>query len=252
MFNHFQCCILSSRGNSQTLRRECKTKEPIHGLCYGLQGAVKSLNTTHTNTRLVESTVIGKRFLAALVALHFTLLSHSLSPLVFRSVRCSFELAWLQGLRKNVCGIGLSEKHVDADQLGHIITYRDFVGADKGEKQLKSRVATYRLSRKVERPGERLTAGVGSLSHLNWNNLKLCDVGQEVATLSCVYIVFLTNITFTTPSAFWLRRHKSKISDRGLCKRDARPDVNLGSKNSKLNKDVALSYASCINLCEFY
>ena len=45
---------------------------------------------------------------------------------------------------------------------------------------MKIKVATHRLSGKVERPCERLTARVGRLPHLNWTTLKLCDLDQEI------------------------------------------------------------------------
>ena len=45
-----------------------------------------------------------------------------------------------------------------------------------------------------------------------------------------------TDITFTTPAAFWLRRHEPKISDRGLGKGDARPDINLKIPGKNPNK----------------
>ena len=47
-------------------------------------------------------------------------------------------------------------------------------------KEGENKVATHRLSRKVERPCERLTARVGRLPHLNWTTLKLCDLDQEI------------------------------------------------------------------------
>ena len=63
----------------------------------------------------------------------------------------------------------------------------------------------------------------------------------------------LTDITFTAPAAFWLRRHEPKISDRGLGKGDARPDINLkipGKNPKKFQEEIEKSSGGCWLKCQ--
>ena len=98
----------------------------------------------------------------------------------------------------------------------------------------KSKLSTDRLSRKVERSNERLTAGFGKRPHLNLESSSITRRGKNTFHLwnrrNFLRRIYHTYIAFPTPAPFLNGRHESKISKRGFRKRNTCPHVHLGNQ----------------------